>query len=130
MNDWPQLILQVIRLKPGEGRDVELDLPSGRFMWGRTDLHFRLLAKPADGADLVFNKAEPGERIEPVGAGDSLEYKLADGLSVIWQPARREILSFRAGQGAAAGTTDLGVTHLLCLGNAHFVGFRVVVQVG
>lgn len=117
---WPQPVLQVVRLKPGESRALELALPAGEFRpWGKSG---------RDGLG-VARFPRPGEKVEYVRPTEQGGYDLGDGLSVVWEKGRPGI-TVRAAKDAKPGTTDVRVTYTqFTVGSGeHLFGLRVVVE--
>jgi len=117
----PQLVLQVVRLKPGETKAIELALPDRDFRLagrsGRDLFYVHLFPKP--GGNGEFTPVEhQGEETEP--------YHLAPGLELKWGQEQPGV-ELRAGKDAKAGTIDLRVTYASFAGGRHVAGFRVVI---
>jgi hypothetical protein len=113
----PELILTVVRLKPGEAKKVELALPYNDFrpggQAGRDSLGVALL--PRKGAAFEA-RTEVGKKA----------FAVSPGLEVVWVEGRPEV-EFRADRDARPGMIDLRVTYESFAGGAHVAGFRVVI---
>jgi hypothetical protein len=117
----PRIVLQVIRLKAGDTRTLELALP---------DHDFRFFGK--SGRDLLS--------IEVILPWDSKEKPMPqslltqDGrcmatknLAVVWAGDRHGI-ALQAMKDAGPGTTDLKLTYHAFGGGPYVAGFRVVIE--
>src|SRR5262245_49455009 len=122
------LLLQIIRLKPGESRFIELAAadgfrPAGKS--GRSDLHVHLLSILENGKPKsVFpEKPRAGEEFK------AASHKIADGVELRWS-ADKPGIELRADAAAAASTCDVRVTYWNFGGKGHVAGWRVVVGLG
>jgi hypothetical protein len=120
----PRLLLQVIRLKPGEAKRVELALPydgtairpSGKS--GRDSLFVYVFWRQArDGA----------VKEEPVKDDGKGVFRLPAGVEVVWVKDRAEV-ELRAGANARAVATDVRVVYQSFGGGPFVSPFRVIVE--
>ena len=120
----PGLVLQVVRLKPGEAKRVELALPyemtpirpSGKS--GRDSLFVNILV------DAKGSSTATGESVKNDGKG---VFRLPAGVELVWVDDRPEI-AFRADENAKAVATNLRVRYASFGGGDSVIGFRVVVE--
>ncbi len=118
----PQLVLQIVRLRPGETKFIELALPGAEFRLagrsGRDLLYVHLFPKPGGNGEFTPVEHE-GEETEP--------YHVAPGLELRWSREKPGV-ELRAGKDARSGTIDLRVTYAsFAGGGSHFAGLRVVI---
>jgi len=119
------LLLQVVHLKPGESKRVELALPyemapirpSGKS--GRDSLFVNIVL------DAKSSSTAKGEPVKSVGNGI---FRLPAGVELVWVEDRPEI-EFRAEKSAKAAATNLRVRYQSFAGGDFVIGFRVVVEV-
>lgn len=122
--DAPSPILQVVRLKPGESKRVELALPFGGVGFrpggasGRDFLYLETLPKAEGGARTAKGK--------PIEHDDKKAFDLT-GVRLAWVADRPEF-EFRADEGAKAGTTDVKARYESFGGGSFTSGYRVVVE--
>lgn len=111
----PPLVLHVIRLKPGETRDLEMELPGGPFRPGTRDLAY------VDTIPKPFSN-EPGMSVWLNGSG---YFSVSPSVEMRWQKSG---ISVRASKDAAAVTQNLRFRYASFLTGEHVVGLRVVVE--
>jgi hypothetical protein len=118
---------QVIRLKPGEMKSVELAL-------GKPGIQFR--SKGVSGRDFLDVNVitavdggikETAIRGEVKGNHFTGRYLVTDDFIVVWSKEKPE-LEFHAGKEMKKGTTDLRIVYRSFGGGDHVAGFRVVVE--
>jgi hypothetical protein len=119
---WPQPILQVVSLKPGETRMIDLAFPGGDFP----------LRHPPSRQYLYAERIPPldaGEKPEPMHPDDTGACPLGDGVTLVWERERHGI-SFRAAPDAKPGSVEVRVSYFLFTAGTGelFTGFRVVIQ--
>jgi hypothetical protein len=119
------LLLQVIHLKPGESRFIELAFgegfrPAGQS--GRSDLFVHLLSTLENGKPkpVAAEKAVEGEHFK------AAPHKIADGVELRWS-ANKPGIELRADTAAPASTCDVRVTYNNFGGKGHVAAWRVVV---
>jgi hypothetical protein len=120
----PGLLLQVVCLKPGEAKRVELALPyemapirpSGKS--GRDSLFVNILLDAKGGS------TAKGEPVKNEGKG---VFRLPDGVELVWVEDRPEV-EFRAGDSAKTTATNVRVRYESFAGGDFVIGFRVVVE--
>ena len=127
---WPQPLLLVASLKPGETRTFEL--ATHRREWDKFSAHaaVEFLPSAKSGRNILYverlPQAEPPILIWPQdGSCD-----LGDGLTLDWE-SDHPALSFRTTHEAALRTIEVAVTYCVFgfgSGGQHILGFRVVVQ--
>ena len=115
----PMPALQVIRVKPGEMKSVELAL-------GKPGYEFRPKSRSArDFLDVSLLTTTGFEVKEtPVKVKDNSRYEVTPDLTVIWSKDKPE-LEFHA---MKKGTTDLKIVYRTFGGGDHVAGFRVIVE--
>jgi hypothetical protein len=115
----PMPALQVIRVKAGEMKSVELAL-------GKPGYEFRPKGKSGrdflDVSVLTTTGFEVKET--PVKVKDNSRYEVTPDLTVIWSKDKPE-LEFHA---MKKGTTDLKIVYRTFGGGDHVAGFRVIVE--
>jgi hypothetical protein len=119
-----EVLLHVVRLKPGEAKRVELALPYGVVGF-----------KPsgASGRDLMSVEVLPAAKGALTAKGTPVKrakrglYRLAPGVELVWVADRPEI-EFRAGKDAKAGAIDVRVRYESFGGGEFVGGFRVIVE--
>ena len=120
----PGLVLQVVRLKPGEAKRVELALPyemtpirpSGKS--GRDSLFVNILLDARGGS------TAKGEPVKNDGKG---VFRLPAGVELVWVEDRPEV-EFRAGENAKHAATNVRLRYESFGGGDFVIGFRVVVE--
>jgi hypothetical protein len=120
----PGVVLQVVRLKPGEAKRVELALPYGVVDFrpsGRSGRDFFSVA--------ILPAAKGGltAKGEPVKADKKGLFRLPPAVELVWVEDRPEV-EFRAGKDAKAGAIDVRVLYESFGGGDYVGGFRVVVE--
>jgi hypothetical protein len=124
----PRLALQVVRLKPGESKFVEVALPSEDFRpagrSGRSDLAVDRFPAPGQGGAYVPVELRKTAGKEFWKAGP---HRLANGVEVCWSEDRPGVL-FRSGKAAQPGHHDIRVRYTNFGGKEHMLGFRVVIS--
>ncbi len=121
----PSPVLQVIRLKPGESKRIELALPFGGVDFrpagksGRDFMYVETLPKATGGS--------PTAKGNPIKQDEKKSFELSPGVRLTWVADRPEI-DFRAGDAAKAGTTDIKVQYQAFGGGNFFGGYRVIVE--
>jgi hypothetical protein len=127
----PALLLQIVRLKPGESKRFELALPVEK----------DVPIKSAKGSGRSFlevvdlSKVEPGQ--SPSANGTFIEndgkdvFRLRSGVEVVWAQDRPEI-EIQASKDAKPGATNLRVQYRPFGSgyrvSAYVIGYRVVIQ--
>jgi hypothetical protein len=123
----PSPALQVVRLKPGEMKSVELALD-------KPGIQFR--PKGVSGRDFldvnVITVVDGGIKETPVKkeVKDNHftgRYPVTDDFTVVWSKEKPE-LEFHAGKDMKKGTTDLRIVYRSFGGGDHVAGFRVIVE--
>ncbi len=118
-------VLQVIRLKPGESKRIELALPFGRVQFrpggasGRTFLYLETLPMAEGGVVPAKGKS--------INHDVNKVYELTTGVRLAWVADRPEI-EVRADAGAKSGTTDVKLRYETFGGGTYVSGYRVVVE--
>jgi hypothetical protein len=121
----PSPVLQVVRLKAGETRRVELALPFGGVEFrtggrtGRDFLYLETLPKATGGAQTAKGTS--------IKHDDKYVFEVGPGVKVGWVEDRPEI-EFRAEEGAKAGTRDVKLRYESFGGGTFVGGFRVIVE--
>jgi hypothetical protein len=124
----PSPVLQVVRVKPGEMKSVEMALgkpgaefrPQGRH--GRDGITVSGLM-PVEGGGIKETPVQ-GEVKENHFTG---RYLVTDDFTVVWSKEKPE-LEFHAGKDMKKGTTDLRIVYQSFGGGEHVAGFRVIVE--
>jgi hypothetical protein len=120
----PMPALQVIRVKPGETKSVELAL-------GRPGYEFRPKGRSArDFLDVsVLTPGVTGFEVKetPVKVKDNNRYEVTPDFTVVWSTDKPE-LEFHPGKDTKKGTTDLRIVYRSFGGGDHVAGFRVIVE--
>jgi hypothetical protein len=118
-------LLQVVRLKPGESKRVELALPYGgvefrpREKSGRDFLYLETIPKAEGGAQTAKGKS--------IEHDEKFVFELAPGVRLAWIRDRPEI-ELRAEPNAAEGTSDVKLRYESFGGGTYVSGFRVIVE--
>jgi len=117
-------ILQVVRVKPGEVKSVEVAI-------GKPGCEFRPHGKR--GRDFLdLNALTPGAtafeiKETPVKVKDNSRYEVTPDFTVVWSTDKPE-LEFHAGKEMKKGTTDLRIVYRSFGGGEHIGGFRMIVE--
>jgi hypothetical protein len=121
----PSPILQVVRLKPGETKSVELALKLVQFRpKGRSGRDF---------LDLNVTTVVNGEIKETPVAGEvngilfTGRYLVTPDFTMVWSRDKPE-LEFHAGVDMKKGMTDLRIIYRSFGGGDHVAGFRIIVE--
>jgi len=127
-DDRRSLALQVVPLKPGESKFIEIALPIEEFRpagrSGRSDL-----------AVDRFPDAGKGGEFEPLKLGKAVGsehfkaglYRVADGVNVNWSNDKPGVV-FSASANAKPGQNTIRVRYQNFGGNEHAIGFRIVIS--
>jgi hypothetical protein len=118
----PSPVLQVVRLKPGEMKSVELAL-------GKTGAEFRPKGRSGrDFLDLnVVTTIEGGGGVKETPVRGDGRYLVTPDFTVVWSQDKPE-LEFHAGKDMKKGTTDLRIVYRSFGSGEHVGGFRIVVE--
>jgi hypothetical protein len=121
---WPQPMLVVVRLRPGQSRAVELainwHIPIGG---GRQSMSVLRLPKP-EGYTLPASRGEWAAR-----EGDI--YDIGGGLSLVWEKDLPGI-TLRAAEDAKPGALDVAIEYTVFAPGSglNLLGFRVIIEAG
>ena len=123
----PSPVLQVVRVKPGEMKSVELAL-------GKSGINFR--PKGVSGRDFldlsvvtVVDGVVKETEISKESKGSSFtgRYLVTPDFTVVWSKDKPE-LEFHAGKDMKKGTTDLRIVYRSFGGGDFIAGFLVIVE--
>jgi hypothetical protein len=120
-----RLLLQVVRLKPGESRFIELGVAGGfrpAAKSGRSDLSVHLLSTLEDGKPkpVVAEKATAGEHFK------AAPHRIREGVELRWS-AEKPGIEFRVDPSAPAGACDVRVGYYNFGSKEHAAAFQVIV---
>ena len=121
-------LLQVIRLKAGEHRFIEVALPHGEFRpagkSGRSDFAVQLFPGPPDGKFIPIVQDKPTES----EFFKATPYRIAEGVTLRWSENKPGI-ELQASQNAPLGTQDIRVTYTnFGFEGPHAIGFRIIIE--
>jgi hypothetical protein len=113
---------QVIRIKPGETKSVELALGKPGYEFrpqGRSGRDFLYVSVLTQGATEV--------KETPLKVKDNSRYEVTPDFTVVWSTDKPEV-EFHAAKEMKKGTTDLRIMYRTFGGGDHVAGFRVIVE--
>jgi hypothetical protein len=121
-----RLLLQVIRLKPGESRFIELGIAGGfrpAAKSGRSDLAVHLLSTLEDGNPkrVPAEKAVAGEHFK------AAPHRIREGVELLWS-AEKPGIEIRVDPSAPAGACDVRISYYNFGSKEHAAAFQVIVS--
>lgn len=120
----PKPVLQVIRLKQGESKTVELALSGAKFQpvsyTSRDSLELSVLPPEREGKPTIIPRESKDNRFTG-------RYLVSPDFTFVWSKEKPE-LEFQAGKDMKKGTTDLKIYYHSFGGGNHIIGFRVIVE--
>ncbi len=109
------LLVQIVRLAPGETKELEIELPGGQFRPGTRDLCY------VESIPKKFSKeASTSTILNGVGY-----FQVAEGVKMRWHKAG---VTIQASSDAVASSHNLRVRFQSFLDGYHYIGLRVVIE--
>jgi hypothetical protein len=120
-----RLLLQVVRLKPGETRFIELGIAGGfrpAAKSGRSDLAVHLLSTLEEGKPkpVAAEKAVAGEHFK------AAPHRIREGVELRWS-AEKPGIEIRVDPSAPAGACDVRISYYNFGSKEHAAAFQVIV---